>query len=428
MLIGICGSICSGKHTTAEYLVQHHGFLRLHLPTPQQFQPSPWPWTSPSPAPSPSQDLSSDSLRLLPSVTDQVGTRGLSFPDVESLLDFVTKRWREHWVLTDIYDEATLEILLRRPFFMLLNVDAPLGTRFERFNERCLIRKLSPMSLTDFIFYNDIKLYGSRARTDAYSFTDTSSHTSAPSTSTTTTDAVDDDGQTQNHSVSQTALLPLLSHAHLSILNSFPSISTYHTFLSTLDLPSPLRLRPTWDAYFMTLASLAAHRSNCMKRRVGCVLVHNARIISTGYNGTPRGLVNCNEGGCARCNGSGNAGGVALNTCLCLHAEENALLEAGRERIRDGAVLYCDTCPCLTCSVKIAQVGVKEVVYSQSYNMDEASRKVLRDAGVVLRQFVPKRSGLVGFDLAGMDGWVDDLNGGEARQGKQMIVLNGKMS
>src|ERR1700712_5397628 len=100
-----------------------------------------------------------------------------------------------------------------------------------------------------------------------------------------------------------------------------------------------------------------------------------------------------------RCN-SGERAGVSLNTCLCLHAEENALLEAGRERIREGAVLYCDTCPCLTCSVKIAQVGVKEVVYSQGYNMDDASRRVLREAGVELRQFVPKRSGLVGFDGA----------------------------
>ncbi|EXJ76442.1 dCMP deaminase [Cladophialophora psammophila CBS 110553] len=418
MLIGICGSICSGKHTTAEYLVQHHGFLRLHLPTPAQFQPSsppsPWPWTS-----LPVSDHSPDYLRLLPSITDQIGTRGLSFPDVESLLDFVTKRWREHWVLTDIYDEATLEILLRRPFFLLVNVDAPVGTRFERFNERCQTRKLAPMSLTDFVFYNDLKLYGSRAGADSFSSSD--SQRSAA-----TTNAAVEDDPTQNHSSPRTALLPLLSHAHLSILNSFPSISAYHAFLATLDLPSPLRLRPTWDAYFMTLAHLASHRSNCMKRRVGCVLVHNARIISTGYNGTPRGLVNCNEGGCPRCNGSGNSGGIALSTCLCLHAEENALLEAGRERIREGAVLYCDTCPCLTCSVKIAQVGVKEVVYSQTYNMDEASRKVLREAGVVLRQFVPKRSGLVGFDLTGTDELGNDLGGSGGRDGREMVVLNGK--
>lgn len=92
----------------------------------------------------------------------------------------------------------------------------------------------------------------------------------------------------------------------------------------------------------MSLASLAARRSNCMKRRVGCVLVREKRVIATGYNGAPRGLTNCNEGGCGRCN-SGASGGVGLDTCLCLHAEENALLEAGRERVGKGAILYCDT-------------------------------------------------------------------------------------
>ena len=108
----------------------------------------------------------------------------------------------------------------------------------------------------------------------------------------------------------------------------------------------------------MQLASLAAQRSNCMKRRVGCVLVREKRVVSTGYNGTPRNLKNCNAGGCAftgspiswivlttpgpRCN-SGQKAGIDLSTCLCLHAEENALLEAGRERIREGSILYCDT-------------------------------------------------------------------------------------
>lgn len=119
----------------------------------------------------------------------------------------------------------------------------------------------------------------------------------------------------------------------------------------------------------MTLSSLAARRSNCMKRRVGCVLVRSKRVISTGYNGTPRGLENCNEGGCARCNSAAD-GGVGLNTCLCIHAEENALLEAGRERVGGGAILYCDTCPCLTCAIKIVQVGVVEVVYAEGYSMD----------------------------------------------------------
>lgn len=138
----------------------------------------------------------------------------------------------------------------------------------------------------------------------------------------------------------------------------------------------------------MQLASLAAQRSNCMKRRVGCVLVREKRVISTGYNGTPRGIKNCGEGGCPRCN-EGLGSGFGLGTCLCIHAEENALLEAGRERIREDATLYCDTCPCLTCSIKIAQVGISEVVYSQGYSMDGETAEVFKQAGVRLRQFIP---------------------------------------
>ena len=112
----------------------------------------------------------------------------------------------------------------------------------------------------------------------------------------------------------------------------------------------------THDKPTQTLASLASMRSNCMKRRVGAILVRNKRIVATGYisiftplslyinmspfssyNGTPLGLKNCNQGGCARCNGLGEH-----ESCLCLHAEENTLLEAGRERI-SGATLYCNT-------------------------------------------------------------------------------------
>ncbi|KIW14584.1 hypothetical protein PV08_07368 [Exophiala spinifera] len=409
MLIGITGPICSGKHTTAEYLVQHHGFLRLHLPTPSQLQPVIAQHLSTTNGSDHSRD--EPFAHLLPSVTDQKGTRGLTFPDVDSLLEFVTKRWREHWVLTDIYDEATLELLLRRPFFMLLNVEAPVGVRYQRFSERCHQRRLDPLPLTDFIHYNDLQLYGTQNH-----------HASVPA----------DSPGTPSPSGFTSGIIHLTSRSHLHLVNIHSSIRSYYTFLSTLDLPSPDRLRPTWDAYFMTLAHLASRRSNCMKRRVGCVLVHNSRIISTGYNGTPRNLRNCNEGGCARCN-SASTGGSALSTCLCLHAEENALLEAGRERIREGCILYCDTCPCLTCSVKIAQVGVKEVVYSQTYNMDEASRRVLSEAGVGLRQFVPPQSGLVGGynsipatenedddDDRACDGHTHNKNGG-----LEMVVRNG---
>ena len=65
-----------------------------------------------------------------------------------------------------------------------------------------------------------------------------------------------------------------------------------------------------------------------MKRAVGVVIVKKNRIVSTGYNGTPGGLTNCYEGGCERCN-SGEGEGKGLEACFCVHAEENAILEAG---------------------------------------------------------------------------------------------------
>ena len=93
-------------------------------------------------------------------------------------------------------------------------------------------------------------------------------------------------------------LARLINRAEVRLVNSTSSLEQLHDALKDLDLANEQRLRPSWDQYFMQLASLAAQRSNCMKRRVGCVLVREQRVISTGYNGTPRNLRNCNEGGC----------------------------------------------------------------------------------------------------------------------------------
>ena len=99
-----------------------------------------------------------------------------------------------------------------------------------------------------------------------------------------------------------------------------------------------------------------------------------------------------------RCNNAAK-GGVDLSTCLCLHAEENALLEAGRDRIGEKSILYCNTCPCLTCSVKITQVGISEVVYNQGYLVDTQTAEIFAQSGVRLRQFSPPREGLVDLSL-----------------------------
>ena len=99
-------------------------------------------------------------------------------------------------------------------------------------------------------------------------------------------------------------------------------------------------LRPSWDQYFMNIAKAVATRSNCCRRQVAAVLVRDGRIIATGYNGTPRGVRNCDEGGCPRCN-SDTPSGAGLTECLCSHAEENAIVQSAYHGIAvRGAVLY----------------------------------------------------------------------------------------
>jgi dCMP deaminase len=94
----------------------------------------------------------------------------------------------------------------------------------------------------------------------------------------------------------------------------------------------------------MRLAELAASRSNCMKKGNGAIIAKNNRVVSTGYNGTAFGLINCNEGGCKRCNDNVKQG-IDLDKCLCLHAEESAVMEAGRNQTM-GSTLYTTSYPC----------------------------------------------------------------------------------
>lgn len=171
--------------------------------------------------------------------------------------------------------------------------------------------------------------------------------------------------------------------------------------LKSMALEEKTWFRPDWDAYFMEMAKLASLRSNCCKRRVGCVLVDSVSrtVLATGYNGTPRGLRNCQDGGCLRCQGPSSCG-ADLATCLCLHAEENALLESGR-RSAVGATLYCTTAPCLQCSKKLLQCSVQRVVYAWEYSVEHDSRRVLTEAGVRLEKFAyPQRVYLLSHILA----------------------------
>ncbi len=144
--------------------------------------------------------------------------------------------------------------------------------------------------------------------------------------------------------------------------------------------------RPNWDQYFMNIAKVVASRSNCLKRHVAAVIVKDKRIVSTGYNGTPRGIRNCNEGGCPRCNSFAESG-TKLDECVCSHGEENAIVQASYHGISiKDATVYSTFSPCLLCTKMIINSGIREVVYNADYPLSEMPLKLLREAGITVRQ------------------------------------------
>lgn len=139
-------------------------------------------------------------------------------------------------------------------------------------------------------------------------------------------------------------------------------------------------MRHDFDEYFLLHAKVAAGQSSCLRRHVGAVIVVNQAIVSTGYNGTPFGMRNCDKGGCPRC-ASDAAPGENYDLCFCVHAEANALALAARHgtSVRDGT-MYTTLRPCIGCLKSVVQSGIKRIVtdgYSIYY--DEAVERVYWD-------------------------------------------------
>lgn len=127
----------------------------------------------------------------------------------------------------------------------------------------------------------------------------------------------------------------------------------------------PHRTRPERLEYYMLIAMAVRTRANCLGNRVGAVLVLNDRIISTGYNGTPQNMPNCEDGGCERCANRAKYGtATGYDVCICVHAEQNALISASRFGTPvEGSSLYTTTRPCFGCAKELLQARVQSVYY-----------------------------------------------------------------
>ncbi len=150
--------------------------------------------------------------------------------------------------------------------------------------------------------------------------------------------------------------------------------------------------RPTWDEYFMEMAELAAKRSTCLRRQVGAVIVKDKQVISTGYNGAPKGLKHCAQiGGCLR-EQLKVPSGERHELCRALHAEQNAIIQAATfGHSIEGASIYITHQPCSICSKMIINAGIDKIIVREGYP-DEMAVKILEEAGkrVIMFQDVKK--------------------------------------
>lgn len=145
-----------------------------------------------------------------------------------------------------------------------------------------------------------------------------------------------------------------------------------------------LNKRPSWDEYFVSITKTVASRSTCLRRKVGAIIVKDKRILTTGYNGAPRGVKSCLEiGRCLR-EELRVPSGQRHEICRALHAEQNAIIQAAYHGVQiAGSSVYSTTQPCVLCAKMIINAGIQKIYYYEEYP-DQLSLDLLKEAEVEL--------------------------------------------
>lgn len=148
--------------------------------------------------------------------------------------------------------------------------------------------------------------------------------------------------------------------------------------------------RPSWDEYFLAIAREVTKRSVCLRHQIGAVIVRNKRILTTGYNGPPSGIMHCEaRGGCKRAR-ENIPSGTRLDEDYALHAEMNAIVQAALHGVStEGATLYCTHEPCSLCAKAIINAGIRRVVSSEFYANNAFASKLLCEAGIAVEIVSP---------------------------------------
>ncbi|MSR77672.1 MAG: hypothetical protein EXS63_05540 [Candidatus Omnitrophica bacterium] len=329
MIIGLTGKNGSGKGEVARYL-EERGFHYYSLSDVLR------------------EAAQKEGLEVTRENLIEIGNRLRSERGPGVLAEAIFSRLdpEKHYIVDSIRHPSEVEVFRRRRDFFLAQVKAPQRLRFERIKQRA--REKDPITFEEFV-------------------------------------AVEEKEGVSSERAHQ-QLDKTITLADIVFDNAGPLKMLHEQVKEVLLSLSKKEERPDWDNYFMGIAKVVALRSNCMKRKVASVITKDKRIIATGYNGTPRGVKNCFEGGCPRCNNI-EASGKSLEECLCSHAEENAIVQSAYHGVKiKGSTIYTTFSPCLMCTKMIINAGIKEVVYNVSYPMSEVSLRLLEEAGVLIRK------------------------------------------
>ena len=137
-------------------------------------------------------------------------------------------------------------------------------------------------------------------------------------------------------------------------------------------------MRPEWDSYFMKIAYAVSERSTCDRAYVGCVLVLDKRILTTGFNGSPKGQPHCEEVGHLMVEG---------HCVRTIHAETNAIIQAALHGVSTkGSTCYVTHMPCINCTKALINAGIVRLVYNVSYREDKNAIAFLETANIEIVQ------------------------------------------
>lgn len=152
-----------------------------------------------------------------------------------------------------------------------------------------------------------------------------------------------------------------------------------------------------WDKRFMELTQTIAQWSSCYQqnRKIGAIIVKNKRILTTGYNGAPSGILSCVERGECMRRRLNIPSGTRHELCYAIHAEQNAIIQAAKLGVSiEGATLYCTHQPCVICAKMIVNSGINRVIYGEGYP-DKFAIEIFKEGNVTIDKYVePFNNGL----------------------------------